>query len=57
MAVDAATFLTFSAIGNREDLSDVIYNIDPTETPFISGISKVKTAATCTNGRRRRSPP
>jgi hypothetical protein len=45
MAVDAATFLTFSAIGNREDLSDVIYNIDPTETPFLSGISKVKTAA------------
>lgn len=30
MAVDAATFLTFSAIGNREDLSNVIYNIDPT---------------------------
>lgn len=46
MAVDAATFLTYSAIGNREDLSDVIYNIDPTDTPFISGISKVKTSAT-----------
>jgi len=46
MAVDAATFLTFSAIGNREDLSDVIYNIDPTETPFVSGIRKVKTSAT-----------
>ncbi len=45
MAVDAATFLTYSAIGNREDLSDVIYNIDPTETPFISGIETVKTAA------------
>jgi hypothetical protein len=45
MAVDAATFLTYSAIGNREDLSDVIYNIDPTETPFISGIAKVKSAA------------
>jgi len=24
MAVDAATFLTYSAIGNREDLSNVI---------------------------------
>jgi hypothetical protein len=46
MAVDAATFLTYSAIGNREDLSDVIYNIDPTDTPFISGAAKVKTAAT-----------
>ena len=45
MAVDAATFLTYSAIGNREDLSDVIYNIDPTETPFVSGISKIKSSA------------
>lgn len=25
---------------NREDLSDVIYNIDPTETPFVSGASR-----------------
>jgi hypothetical protein len=45
MAVDAATFLTYSAIGNREDLSDVIYNIDPVETPFTSGIERVKSAA------------
>lgn len=45
MAVDAATFLTYSAIGNREDLSDIIYNIDPVETPFVSGIERVKTAA------------
>jgi hypothetical protein len=45
MAVDAATFLTYSAIGNREDLSDVIYNIDPVETPFASGIERVKSAA------------
>jgi hypothetical protein len=45
MAVDAATFLTYSAIGNREDLSNVIYNIDPTETPFVSGIERVKTSA------------
>jgi hypothetical protein len=45
MAVDAATFLTYSAIGNREDLSNIIYNIDPTETPFISGIKKTKASA------------
>lgn len=45
MAVDAATFLTYSAIGNREDLSDVIYRIDPTETPFMSGIERVKASA------------
>ena len=36
MAVPAGTFQTYQAIGNREDLSDVIYNIAPTETPFLS---------------------
>jgi hypothetical protein len=46
MAVDAGTFLTYSAIGNREDLEDVIYNIDPTDTPFISGVGKTKSSAT-----------
>jgi hypothetical protein len=46
MAVDASTFLTYSAIGNREDLEDVIYNIDPTDTPFISGAGKTKSSAT-----------
>lgn len=45
MAVDAAALLTYSAVGNREDLSNIIYNIDPTETPFTSGIQKVKSAA------------
>ena len=45
MAVDAAALLTFSAIGNREDLSDTIYRIDPTETPFMSGIEKTKATA------------
>lgn len=25
-----ATFLTYQAVGNREDLEDVIYNISPT---------------------------
>jgi len=36
MTRPAATFSTYEAIGNREDLSDVIYNIAPTETPFMS---------------------
>ncbi len=30
-SITTNTFLTFSAIGNREDLADVIYNIDPVE--------------------------
>ena len=34
MAIIANTFLTYSAIGMREDLSDVIDNISPTETPL-----------------------
>jgi hypothetical protein len=29
MAIPAATFKTYEAIGNREDLTDVIYNISP----------------------------
>lgn len=41
------TFDSYDAIGNREDLSDVITNISPTMTPFMSGISK--TTATATN--------
>lgn len=36
MAVPAGTFQAFSAIGNREDLTDAIYNVSPTETPLIS---------------------
>lgn len=42
MTLNANTFTTYDAIGNREDLSDVIYNIAPTETPFASGIARTK---------------
>lgn len=45
MAIVTNTFLTFSAIGNREDLSDQIYNISPTDTPFIGNIGKNKASA------------
>jgi hypothetical protein len=30
------TLLTFSAVGNREDLLDKIYNISPTDVPLQS---------------------
>jgi hypothetical protein len=46
MALDADTFLTYDSRGNREDLSDIIYKIAPTETPFVSGVEKVKATAT-----------
>lgn len=45
MALPTNTFATYSAIGNREDLSDDIYRIDPTDTPFFSGVEKVKATA------------
>lgn len=40
-----ATFQTYTAIGQREDLSDVIYNISPTETPFLNSVGKTKATA------------
>jgi hypothetical protein len=45
MAAPTNTFLTTAAIGNREDLSDTIYRIDPTETPFMSAIERAKATA------------
>lgn len=41
----ANAFLTTAAIGNREDLVDIIYNTSPTDTPLISAIEKVKATA------------
>jgi hypothetical protein len=40
-----AIYNAYDAIGQREDLTDVIYNISPTETPFMSSISKTKATA------------
>ena len=42
MAMSLTTFGTSSAIGNREDLTDVIYRISPTATPFITMAAKSK---------------
>lgn len=41
----ANAFLTSAAVGNREDLVDIIYNVAPTDTPFISSIEKVRATA------------
>lgn len=38
--------LTYDAVGNREDLLDVITNISPTETPMFSRFKKNKAKAT-----------
>jgi hypothetical protein len=45
MAFPASTLYTGTAIGNREDLADVIYRIDPVDTPFVTGIEKEKASA------------
>ena len=41
MAIAANTSLTYSSVAIREDLSDVIYNIAPMDTPFLSGCAKM----------------
>jgi len=40
------TFDRYSAIGAREDLSDVIYSIAPTDTPIMNSIGKSKATGT-----------
>ncbi|VIO73889.1 DUF5309 domain-containing protein [Bradyrhizobium ivorense] len=45
MAAPTNTFTTGSAVGNREDLEDMIYRIDPTEVPFQSAIERGKATA------------
>lgn len=46
MAAPANTYLTTAAIGNREDLTDIISRIDPTETPVYSMCAKASAEAT-----------
>jgi hypothetical protein len=41
MAIATNTSLTYSSVAIREDLSDVIYNIAPMDTPFLSGAAKM----------------
>jgi hypothetical protein len=45
MTAPSGTFQTHQAIGNREDLTDAIYNLSPTETPFVTMAAKVKAKA------------
>ena len=40
-----AIYNAYDAIGQREDLTDVIYDISPTETPFMSSIGKSRATA------------
>lgn len=40
MAIVTNTYQTFTAIGQREDLTNAIYDITPTDTPFMSNGSR-----------------
>jgi len=46
MATETGAFDTYEAIGNREDLSDIIYDVTPTETPFLSALPRNKATGT-----------
>ena len=46
MAQPSNTFDSYDAVGIREDLRDVIYNISPEETPFLSKCKKVRASNT-----------
>jgi len=44
--ISGQAFQTYQSIGNREDLEDVIYNISPVETPFMTMASRKTATAT-----------
>lgn len=44
MAIKTNTFLSYSAKGIREQLSEIISNISPTKTPFMTAIGKGEAA-------------
>ncbi len=46
MTVPSNTYLRYTTVGAREDLSDVIYDISPTDTPIMSSIGKAKATNT-----------
>ena len=45
MAQPTNTFDTYDSVGEREDLSDFIYSISPTDTPFLSSAAKTQATA------------
>ena len=45
MALGTNALTSYTAVGNREDLSDIIYNVDPIDCPFITGIDSTDAIA------------
>lgn len=46
MAQPAGTFSSYDAIGNSEDLTNLIYDVSPTDTPVLSALPRTKATAT-----------
>lgn len=46
MPQPSGTHSTYDHVGRREDLSDIIYDVSPTETPFVSSMPKGKATST-----------
>ena len=46
MAQAAGIVATYDAVGNREDLSDMIWDVSPSETPLLSAMKKTKATGT-----------
>lgn len=46
MAAPTNTVTTLNSVGNREDLENIIYRVEPEKTPLISTIGKIKATAT-----------
>lgn len=46
MAVPTNTYSEYDAVGNREDLEDVIYDISPVDTPFLSTAARMRARST-----------
>lgn len=45
MAQPTNTFSSYDAVGNREDLTNIIYDVTPTDTPVMSALPRVKATA------------
>ena len=41
MAQPTGTFSSYDAVGNREDLSDIVHDVSPYDTPFLTAIRKM----------------
>lgn len=46
MAQPTGTFSSYDSIGNREDLTDMIWDVSPSDTPVLSAIKKTRSKAT-----------